>query len=115
MVDNQHRLARNIRANLSSVKQPFGTLLAHLGVPKKNTSKTRRFLRCFDESGGHGTRTRSPLRGTSVPMRPLTNSLILRLQLSLRGLNRFIEMKTELSQLRSADQFNEFLVTLKPA
>ena len=48
-------------------------------------------------------------------MRPLTNSLILRLQLSLRGLNRFIEMKTELSQLRSADQLNEFLVTLKPA
>ena len=29
-------------------------------------------------SGGHGTRTRSPLRGTSVPVRPLTNSLILR-------------------------------------
>jgi len=30
------------------------------------------------QGGGHGTRTRNPLRGTSVPMRPLTNSLTLR-------------------------------------
>ncbi len=47
---------------------------------RKRTSRNHKFCEVFlcDQSGGHGTRTRSPLRGTSVPVRPLTNSLILR-------------------------------------
>lgn len=84
--------------------------------PRKHGRK-QPFVRKFrgSNSGGHGTRTRSPLRGTSVPMRPLTNSLILRLQLNLKKPNRLVETETALSQLRSADEFNEFLVALKPA
>jgi len=35
--------------------------------------------------------------------------------LNLKKPNRLVETETALSQLRSADEFNEFLVALKPA
>ncbi len=45
---------------------------------KAQSFPTQSFQGRSIKSGGHGTRTRSPFRGTSVPVRPLTNSLTLR-------------------------------------
>ncbi len=48
-------------------------------VAQKRPEGPERFRRLFKLSGRHGTRTHSPLRGTSVPVKLLTNSLTVRI------------------------------------
>ena len=60
------------------------TVLSQLTVSIKNaaasTCQTSTCDGTVSQGGGHGTRTRNPLRGTCTPNRPLTNSLTLQIE-----------------------------------
>ena len=76
-----HKSVNVAEAKLPAVAKRFNDM---------NTKKNSHLLACSKWliSGGHETRTRSPLRGTSVPVRPLTNSLILRMKQNRRCRSR---------------------------